>query len=56
MWRGALFSVLVGGALMLGALPFANYTSRWKTLLLLTLWLGLTMSLWGAASLYGLSH
>ncbi len=48
--------MLVGGALMLGTLPFANDSSRWKTLLLLTLWLGLTMTLWGATSLYIPSH
>ena len=50
MWRGALFSVLVGGALMLGTLPFANFSSRWKMLLLLSAWLGLTLTLWGVAS------
>jgi hypothetical protein len=52
MGRAVLFSVLLGGAALLGLLPVATSMTGWKGLLLLSLWVGLILIVWRIASGY----
>jgi hypothetical protein len=52
MGRAVLFSMLLGGAVLMGLLPVATPMTGWKGLLLLFLWVGLVLIVWRIASAY----
>jgi hypothetical protein len=52
MGRAVLFSVLLGGGVLMGLLPMATSMTGWKGLLLLILWVGLVLIVWRVASGY----
>jgi hypothetical protein len=51
MGRTMLFSMLLGGAVLMGLLPVTTPMTGWKGLLLI-LWVGLVLVVWHLASAY----
>lgn len=52
MGRSVLFSVLLGGAVLMGLLPVATSIKGWQGVLLPILWVGLVLVVWRITSAY----